>query len=113
MAPQYDINDEDIGIRAFQLRKERALEQAMEKLRHSLGAEEWSKISFSDSEVLKWALGETWALMGFDEWGRIPFSKMGLDSIQKIIEIGKEITSHKKMGARGLEEVHNILKSLG
>lgn len=112
MVPRYDINDEDLGIRAFQLRKERAIEQAMEKLRHNLGPE-WSSISFSDSEVLKWALGETWALMGFDEWGHIPFSKMSLESIQQIIEIGKEITTHKKMGTRGLEEIHQILKSLG
>lgn len=106
-----DVNEEDIGIRTFQLRKERAVERAIEKIRHHLGPQ-WQAISSKDKDVLSWALGETWATMGFYAWDKIGFSFITSDALNKILSIGKEVLEHKKLGSVAFEEVHRILDGL-
>lgn len=106
-----DINEEDIGIRTFQLRKERAVERAVEKIRHHLGAE-WQNIPSKDMDTLSWALGETWAMMGFYEWDKISFSFIDLDTLNKIIAIGKKVLDRKKLGSVAFKEIHKILDGL-
>lgn len=106
-----DITDEEIGIRSFQLRKGRAVERAMEKIRQKM-ARRWAEIIPQDVELLQWALGETWALMGQYEWDRIYFSNMDMPAVLRIISISKEILVHQKVGYQGFEEIHQILKEL-
>jgi hypothetical protein len=103
-----DITDEEIGIQHFHLRKRRATERALEKVRHGLG-KAYTKLSTKDIEILEWILGETWSMMGFYEWERIPFSLLSFEDIEKIINIGKGIFSHQKKGVDGIEEVHQLL----
>ncbi len=103
-----DITDEEIGIQHFHLRKRRAVERAMEKIRHGLD-KEYSKLSPEDIEILEWMLGETWSMMGFFEWERMPFSLLTPEEIKEIISIGKEVIAHKKKGVDGIDTVHNIL----
>lgn len=103
-----DITDEEVGIQHFHLRKRRATERAIEKVRHGLG-KEYSKLSNKEVEILEWIFGETWSMMGFYEWEGIPFSLLSLEEIKKIVSIGKEVLSHKKKGVDGIEEVHQIL----
>lgn len=106
-----DVTDEEVGIQHFHLRKGRAVERSLEKIRHGL-EKDFTLLTFDDIKVLEWTLGETWAMMGFFEWNKIPFSTMKLDEVKKIIKIGREITSHKKKGVKGIEEVNQILKKL-
>ncbi|TET53544.1 MAG: hypothetical protein E3J54_04025 [Actinobacteria bacterium] len=106
-----DVNEEDIGIRTFQLRKEGAVQRAVEKIRHNQKAE-WQQLSSNDIDVFSWSLGETWAMMGFQEWTKIGFSFMDMETLRKIVEIGKEVLSHKKLGTKAFEEIHSILDSL-
>lgn len=106
-----DVTDEDVGMRTFNLHKQKAVERAIEKIRHNLGRE-WIKLHEDEIEMLEWALGETWALMGFNEWGKITFSSLSLQNIDEIVEITRQITSHKKPGHQGFEEIHTLLKNL-
>jgi hypothetical protein len=106
-----EVNEENLGIRAFHLRKERAVERAVEKIRHRLNSK-WQALSSKDIDVLNWALGETWAMMGFYEWDRIGFSFIDLDKLNKIVTIGKEVLDHKKLGTIAFKEIHQILRSL-
>jgi len=105
------VDDEDIGIRAFQLRKGRAVERAIEKIRQKLGPT-WLKLSREDIEMLEWALGEAWALIGRAEWETISFSSIDLATALKIIETGKRVTAHEEKGSQGFAEIQSILKSL-
>jgi hypothetical protein len=106
-----DINNEDLGIRSFQLQKSKSTERAMEKLRQKLSSA-WSELDPKDIEVLQWTLGEIWALIGRTEWEQIKFSSINFAATLKIIQIGKEIINHEKMGYDGLGEIKTLLQSL-
>ncbi|MHB0976419.1 MAG: hypothetical protein ACYC1U_04395 [Candidatus Aquicultorales bacterium] len=106
-----DVNDEDIGMRTFRIRKERAVERAIEKIRFNLG-DEWMKITQPDEEILEWALGETWAMMGHSDWEHIGFSMMNYRTVQEIVLLAREVIEQKKPGTRAIDQIHKILDGL-
>jgi len=106
-----DITDEEVGMRSFQLRKGRAVERAVEKIRQNLGSN-WVKLSLADIDVLQWVLGEVWAFIARANWDNLAFSNTSLEEIKKIIQIGHEIINHQRIGTSGLEEVYKIIKKI-
>lgn len=106
-----DVTDEEVGMRSFQLRKGRAVERAIEKMRQNLDVT-WVKLTLQDIEVLQWVLGEVWAFIGRNEWDNLAFSSTILEDTKKIIQIGHEIMEHKKIGSTGLDEVYKIIKKI-
>ncbi len=108
---QLDVDDEDLGIREFQIRKRRAVERAIEKIRHSK-KKDWAQLDSDDIDVLEWALGETWAMMGFRQWEHIGFSLMDIPTAKQIVELGKLVLDNKKTGTHAVEEIQEILKNL-
>lgn len=106
---QPDISDEEIGMRSFQLKKQKATEIAIDKIRYHL-ADEWSVLSSKEIELLEWVLGDVWAYIARGEWDRISFSELKLSDLYQIIDIAKQIIAHKKIGSVGLNEVHKLVK---
>lgn len=111
MARHFDIDDEDIGMRTFQIRKQRQVERAIEKIRFNMG-KDWEKLTAEEEEILEWALGETWAMMGFSDWEHIGFSFMTYPDVQEIILLAREVIEHKTPGTRAIEQIHQILNRL-
>lgn len=107
-----DVNEEDIGIRTFELRKHRAAERSIERIRHHLG-DEWDKLSSDEIDLLSWSVGEVWALMGYYQWERLQLSTVKLSDIRSMISIARDIVSHRKMGGQGFDEIKQILAGLG
>ena len=103
-----DITDEEIGMRTFQLRKEKAQERALEKIRQGLKAD-WANLSVPQIDLLGWVLGEVWAYIARREWEHLAFSALTTAKVRKILEIANEIVSHKKVGTTGLEEVYKFI----
>lgn len=104
-----DVTDEEVGMRSFQLRKGRAVERAIEKIRQNLG-NDWVKLNLHDIDVLQWVLGEVWAFFAHAEWDNLAFSSTSLEETKKIIQLGEDIINHKKIGSTGLEETYKIIK---
>lgn len=111
MSFSIDVNDEDVGIRHFQLRKERAVERAVEKVRHKLN-HEWNDLSSEEIDIFQWALGETWATMSFYEWDHIGFSFMNIDTARRVIGLGKKVLAHEVLGTKAFNKIHEILVNL-
>lgn len=105
-----DITDEEIGMRAFQLRKSHAVEHAMERIRQGLG-QEWATLSIKDIENLNWVLGQVWAHLARPEWAEIGFTSLDKTKIDEIITIAKRILGHEILGHQGLEQIDAILKA--
>lgn len=104
-----EVTDEEIGMRAFQLRKSRAVEHAMERIRQGLGPD-WATLSIKDIETLNWALGQVWAHLARPQWAEIRFTSLSMEQARSMIGIAKRIMGHEILGHQGLEEIDAILK---
>ena len=83
-------NDSDLGRRVFVVQKEKAVENALDKIRRRIGAD-WCSISPADCDVLKETLGEIWTSIERPRWSTYRFSKLTLADIYSLVAAGKEI----------------------
>jgi hypothetical protein len=104
----YGTTDDTLGRRLFQIQKEKAIEDAVEKIRHRMGIE-WNSVSSSDSEVLKEILGEVWTSVDRQRWGTYSFSKLSKNDLNSLITIGKEVKAKPPLTNDLLKSLNNIL----
>jgi hypothetical protein len=102
------MTSDELGRRRFQIRKEKAVEDAFEKIRHGMGSE-WSSISADDSDVLKMVLGEIWMSIDRPRWATYCFSKLSAEDIRSLIALGREITAGKSFTDDMLNAMDHIL----
>lgn len=107
-----DVTDEDIGMRAFQLRKAKAVERAVERLRHSL-ANSWSSLTSHEIEELEWVLGELWAYVARVEWDDLHFGRLDLDETRQIIALSRDIRKHTRDAVAVLKEIDALVAAKG
>jgi hypothetical protein len=103
-----DVTDEEIGMRTFQIRKARAIERAMERMRQGLKSE-WSMLSLAEVEALGWILGELWAYVARAEWEDLHFSKLKMEDIRAIMESAREIANHERNTVEVLQDVYKLV----
>lgn len=108
---KHKIDDEELGIESYHVKRQQAVERAMEKARRAI-SDTWKELSQHDLEVLSWTLGEIWAFSGRSRWDSIVFSGMTLPAVVKIIQIGDQVKHREKDSQLGFEEVSAILASL-
>jgi len=106
-----EVTSDERGRRVFQIHKEKAAENAMEKIRKSLGPD-WKVFTSTDVETLKYILEETWVSLDRDSWERCAFSRMKRSQIDSIIGIGKLVKGKELREDRGIDEVSRILSTL-
>jgi len=75
-----DVSDEDLGIRAFKVKRAKAVERAIDRIRHGLG-ESWTDLTEDEIEELEWVLGELWSFAVRAEWGALHFGKLSMSDI--------------------------------
>ncbi|TLM76785.1 MAG: hypothetical protein FDZ70_06265 [Actinobacteria bacterium] len=108
--PRPDVNDEDIGMRAFALRRASAVERAVERIRHALG-HRWDHFTTHEIEELEWVLGEMWSYVAREEWDELRFGHLTLDDLRQIIAHGREIREHTRNTVDALNDVRAIVTS--
>lgn len=107
-----DVTDEDIGMRTFQLRKSRAVERAMDRVRHTL-KNEWSSMENKDVEELEWILGELWAYIARDEWDDLHFGRLSLHDVRVLLGYGRELRKHSRNAVDVLSDVGAHIRDKG
>lgn len=105
-----DISDEDIGMRAFQLRKAKAVERAIERLRHTL-RHEWASLTGAEIEELEWVLGELWAYVARNEWENLRFGLLTMADVHAILKLGRELRKHSRNAVEVLTDVDVLIRS--
>jgi hypothetical protein len=101
-------NDSDLGRRVFVVQKEKAVENALDKIRRHVGAD-WCSISPADCEVLKEILGEIWTAIERPRWSTYRFSKLTLADIGSLVAAGNEIREKHYMTDTLLLSLDRIL----
>jgi hypothetical protein len=105
-----DVRDEDIGMRAFQLRKAKAVERAMERLRQGVKSN-WSMFTQHDLRDLEWMMGELWAYEKRADWEDLHFSKLTPEDVVGIIEISRRLRESPTNTVETLEQVGDIIRA--
>lgn len=103
-----DVSDEEIGMRTFQMRKARAIERAMERLRKGL-SHEWAKFSNAEIEALGYILGELWAYIAHDEWDNLQFSTMETADVRRLLNLARELVNHRRNSVDILQDANGII----
>ena len=103
-----DVTDEDLGIRAFQSKKAKAVERAVQHIRHGLGTA-WSELTGEEIEELEWVLGELWAYVARASWDDMRFGNITVRDIIKILTLGSQMRRHARNNIEILREVQAII----
>lgn len=107
-----DVTDEDIGIRAFQIKKAKAVERAIDRIRHSLGPS-WSELTGEEIDELEWVLGELWAYVARAHWDELHFGKLTMRDIIKMLTLGSQLRRHARNSIEILREIEAIVDAEG
>jgi hypothetical protein len=104
-----DVSDEDLGIRAFQLKKAKAVERAIERIRHGLGPS-WRDLSDPEIEELEWVLGELWAYIARAEWDELHFGRLMMGDLVRILTLGSQLRRHARNSIDILRDVEEVVR---
>ena len=103
-----ETTDDNLGRRLFQVQKEKAVENAMEKIRRRMGTG-WNSVSRSDSEILKDVLGEVWTSIDRQRWRTYSFSKLSKEEINSLITLGKKMKTQYSLTEENIKQLDIIL----
>jgi len=103
-----DVTDEDLGIRAFNTKRAKAVERAVQVIRHSLGPS-WSELTSEEIEELEWVLGELWTYVARAHWDEMHFGKITVRDIIKILTLGSQLRRHARNSIEILREVQAVI----
>ncbi len=103
-----DVTGEELGMRTFQLRKSRAVERAMERLRQGMGPD-YASLSHGETQSLSWVLGELWAYDSREGWNDLHFSHLDVEDARAIIGYGREIADHTRNSVDVLADVRGVV----
>ena len=90
-----DISEEELGRRRFQIRKEKAVEDALIKIRHNIGPAMIS-LTQEDMQSLKSLLEEVWVNGDRGRWDKYSFSALTISQIDALIAIGRDAVYRQK-----------------
>lgn len=105
-----DVSDEDLGIRAFQLKRAKAVERSIERIRHGLG-ESWKDLTEAEIEELEWALGELWSYVPRAEWENLLFGRLTMADIIKLLTLGSQLRRRSRPSVEILREMEAIVRA--
>ncbi len=105
-----DVRDEDIGMRAFQIRKAKAVERAIDRLRQGIKSD-WGMFTQRDLNDLNWIFGELWAYEKRADWEDLHFSKLTAEDVTQIIEIARTLREDPHNTVETLERVGDIVRA--
>ena len=108
MYERSEHNDEDLGLRAFQVKRAKAVERATQLIRHGLGPS-WGELTTEEIEELEWVLGELWAYVSRHVWDDPHFGLLTMRDIIKMLTLGSQLRRHARGSIEILREVEAII----
>ncbi|PKQ19327.1 MAG: hypothetical protein CVT66_10710 [Actinobacteria bacterium HGW-Actinobacteria-6] len=101
-------SDESLGMRVFEVSKQRAVERCLARWRNGLRAD-WTLLSHDDVENLRWIAGEIWAANSREEWDKLHFSKIDLHHTRLIVSHADRLRRHHVNRVQTLDAVVELL----
>ena len=105
-----DVTDEDLGIRAFQIKRAKAVERAIQLIRHGLG-QAWKDLTSEEIDELEWVLGELWSYVARAHWDDLRFGQVTTRDVIKMLTLGSQMRRHARNNIEILREVDAIVSA--
>lgn len=103
-----DVSDEDLGIRAFKVKRAQAVERAVQRLRQGLGSG-WTNLTSEEIEEIEWVLGELWSYIARSEWDELRFGLLTVSDIINMLTLGSQLRRHARPAIEVLRDVEAIV----
>ena len=103
-----EMTNEALGMRMHEVNRQRAVERAVERLRHGLKAD-WHYLSQDDITNLRWLFGELWATLTHAEWDEMHFSKVSFEATRRLVSIADRLRRHGTRRVASLEDAHALV----
>jgi hypothetical protein len=105
-----DVTDEDLGIRAFQIKRAKAVERAIQLIRHGMG-QGWKDLTGEEIDELEWVLGELWSYVARAHWDDLRFGQVTTRDVIKMLTLGSQMRRHARNNIEILREVDAIVSA--
>ena len=102
------VTDETLGMRLHEVNRQRAVDRAIERLRHGLHAD-WHYFTADDHANLRWVLGELWATTGRQAWEEFHFSKLDFSQTRQLITIASRMRGKHTRGIGSLDVAAQLI----
>ena len=106
-----DVTQAEIGRRMYHVHREKRVEHAVKLMQEAL-APEWRSLREEQILVLGHVLQCTWNTIDQKQWEAIPFGKMELDTIWKILSFGEGVSPGHNPSPEAVAEIKKILLAL-
>jgi len=107
-----DVSDEELGIRAFKVKRAKAVERAIDRLRRGLG-DSWKDLTEEEIEEIEWILGELWSYVARAEWDDLHFGNLSMGDVVKMLTLGSQMRRHARSSIEILREIDELVRSRG
>ena len=106
-----DVTQAEIGRRMYHVHREKRVEHAVKLMRQGLGPS-WHSLRDEEIEILGHVLQCTWNTIDQQQWERLPFGTMGMDTVRKILTCGEGVSPGHNPSPEAVAEIRKILLSL-
>ena len=86
-------SNDQLGRRRFQLKKEQAIEEAIEKIRRAPFVD-WPDFCGEECRELRRVLGELWIYVGKEKWEGYTFSTLTQNDLRRLLLLGERGEDH-------------------
>jgi hypothetical protein len=106
-----DISQAVIGRRMYHMHREKRVEHAIKQVQESLGAT-WRSLKEEDIQKLGHVLQCTWNTVDQKQWDQIPFGRLDLDAVRKILSLSGGVSPGHNPSPEMVAEIKTILLAL-
>ncbi len=106
-----DISQAEIGRRMYHIHREKRVEHAIKQVQESLGTT-WRSLKEDEIQKLGHVLQCTWNTVDQKQWDQIPFGKMDLDTVRKILSLSEGVSPGHNPSHETVAEIRAILLAL-
>jgi len=105
-----DVSDEEIGMRAFKIRRAKAVERALDRMRRGL-RDSWSTFSQRDLNDLSWMIGEMWAYVPRSDWEDLHFGKLTTGDVVEIVALAHTLRAEPHNTVETMDTVVDMVRA--
>lgn len=103
------VDDESLGIRVHEVNRQRAVDRAVDRLRHGLRAD-WHYLTADDHANLRWVIGELWAVSSRQAWDGYHFSKLDFTQTRQLVTLAGRMRGRHARGIGSLDMVADVVR---